>query len=139
MGILTLNQICVFARWRACRLVHNLLLGGGQSCFHLAGTLAGKRLWATRGLRKVTNEPMASKLLSNDTFEVFKRHDYGEKGKYIIILIRYLQAALLLLLLISSTCFFSLILQIKSIKSNQVLFSHTYNLQYIHFIKSDVM
>ena len=27
----------------------------------------------------------------------------------------------------------------NQIKSNQVLFSHTYNLQYVHFIKSDVM
>ena len=27
----------------------------------------------------------------------------------------------------------------SQIKSNQVLFSHTYNLQYVHFIKSDVM
>ena len=26
----------------------------------------------------------------------------------------------------------------NQIKSNQVLFSHTYNLQYVHFIKSDV-
>ena len=34
---------------------------------------------------------------------------------------------------------FRLLFTSNQIKLNQVLFSHTYNLQYVHFIKSDVM